>query len=249
MSVAQPYLSIVIPAYNEERRLVRAIPAIAAFVAPKGPFESVVVDDGSRDGTAHITEELTKTHPQVRLISYKPNQGKGNAVRVGMLAAEGRYVLFTDADQSTPITELDKLLVKLERDGCDIAIASRRVPGAEVVLAQSWLRALASRVFWMAVRTLALRGVADTQCGFKCMRREVAQKVFPQVTTNTPIFDVEMLILAARAGYRVVEVPVRWVHDLDTRIPYNFRRAWQTWRELMRILWRHKVHWPVRVKG
>jgi len=247
--VAQPYLSIVIPAYNEEKRLARAIPQIAAFVAPKGTFEIVVVDDGSRDGTARVTEELAKTHPQVRLISYKPNRGKGGAVRTGMLAAEGRYVLFADADQSTPITEMDKLLVKLERDGYDIAIASRRLPGAEVVTGQSLGRRLASRLFWLTVRVLAVRGVADTQCGFKCMTREVAQKVFPQVRTNTPVFDVEMLIVAAHEGYRVVEVPVRWIHDHDTRIPYNFRRAWQTLLELFRIMWRHGVWWPVKVKG
>jgi dolichyl-phosphate beta-glucosyltransferase len=144
---------------------------------------------------------------------------------------------------------LDKLLPKLEREGYDIAIASRRVPGAEVVMGQTKMRAMASRVFWLAVRTLALRGVADTQCGFKCMTREAAQKVFSQLITNSPIFDVEMLIVAARAGYRVAEMPVRWVHDHDTRIPYNFKRAWDTWLELMRILWHHKVRWPVHVKG
>ena len=244
----KPYLSIIIPSYNEEKRLPRAIPQIVAHVAPKGAFEIIVVDDGSRDGTARVTEELAKQYPHVRLISYQPNRGKGSAVRIGMLAAEGRYVLFTDADQSTPITELDKLLVKLERDGCDIAIASRRLPGAEVVTGQTRCRRLASRLFWLAVRMLALRGVADTQCGFKCMTRDAAQKIFPRVKTDTPIFDVEMLIVAAREGFRVAEVPVRWVHDHDTRIPYNLPRAVHTACELMRVLWRHRVHWPLRIK-
>lgn len=241
------YLSIVIPCYKEETRLVRAIPEIAAFVAPKGPFEIIVVDDGSPDGTARVTEELAKTHPQVRLISYKPNKGKGNAVRTGMLAAEGRYVMFADADQSTPISELDKLLPKLERDGYDIVIASRWLPESDVIIAQSRVRRLASRLFWFAVRVLALRGVADTQCGFKCMTRAAAQKIFPQVLTNTPVFDVEMLIVATREGYRVAEVPVRWVHDHDTRIPYNFRRAWQTLLEIFRIMRRHDVWRSVKV--
>jgi dolichyl-phosphate beta-glucosyltransferase len=245
--MSQPYLSVVIPAYNEEQRLPRAIPAIAAVVAPKGEFEIVVVNDGSRDGTARVAEELSRAHPQVRVISYEPNRGKGNAVRVGMLAAAGRYILFTDADQSTSIVEMDKLLVKLERDGYDIAIGSRRMPGSVVVRAQSRLRALASRIFWMAVRLLALRGIADTQCGFKCMTREAARNIFPGVKTNTPIFDVEMLILAGRAGYHVAEIPVRWEHNPDTRIPYDFKRAVLTWRELMRILWHHRVFWPVRV--
>ncbi|MBM3859907.1 MAG: glycosyltransferase family 2 protein [Verrucomicrobia bacterium] len=241
------YLSIVIPCYKEEARLVRAIPEIAAFVTPKGTFEIIVVDDGSPDGTARVTEELAKTHPQVRLISYKPNKGKGNAVRTGMLAAEGRYVMFADADQSTPISELDKLLPKLERDGYDIVIASRWLPESDVIIAQSRVRRLASRLFWFTVRMLALRGVADTQCGFKCMTRAAAQKIFPQVLTNTPVFDVEMLIVATREGYRVAEVPVRWVHDHDTRIPYNFRRAWQTLLEIFRIMRRHGVWRPVKV--
>ena len=243
------HLSIVIPAYKEETRLVRAIPEIVAFVAPKGSFEIIVVDDGSPDSTARVTEELAKTYPQVRLISYKPNRGKGNAVRTGMLAAEGRYVLFADADQSTPIQELDKLLVKLERDGYDMAIASRRLPGSDVVTSQTRARRLASRLFWLVVRVLAVRGVADTQCGFKCMTREVAQKIFPQVLTDTPVFDVEMLIVAVHEGYRVIEIPVRWVHHHDTRIPYNFRRAWLTLLELFRIMRRHHVWWPVKVKG
>jgi len=245
--VAQPYLSIVIPCYNEQQRLKRAIPEIAAFVAPKGDFEIIVVDDGSTDGTAHVAEEMAQTHPQVRVISYRPNKGKGNAVRTGMLAAQGRYVLFADADQSTPIRELDKLLPKLERDGYDIAVASRWLPESEVIIAQSRTRRLASRLFWFAVRMLALRGLADTQCGFKCMTREAAQKIFPQVKTNTPVFDVEMLIVATREGYRVAEVPVRWIHDHDTRIPYNFRRAWETLLEIFRIMRRHRVWWPVAI--
>jgi len=243
-----PYLSIVIPAYNEEKRLPMAIPQVAAYAATKGDFEIIVVDDGSTDGTARVAAELAKQYPQLRLISYKPNRGKGGAVREGMLAAQGRYVLFADADQSTPITELDKLLPKLEREGYDIAIASRRLPDSEVLMGQSRGRRLASRLFWLAVQALALRGVADTQCGFKCMRREVAQKVFPQVKTNTPIFDVEMLIVATREGCRVAEVPVRWIHDHDTRIPYNLRRAMATAAELMRVLWRHRVFHPLRIR-
>lgn len=247
--MAEPYLSIVIPCYNEEKRLPRAIPEIAAFVAPKGDFEIVVVDDGSRDATAQVARDLAKTYPQVRVISYQPNQGKGHAVRTGMLAAQGRYVLFADADQSTPISELDKLLVKLERDGYDIAIASRWLPQSQVIIAQSKGRRLASRLFWLAVWMLAVRGVADTQCGFKCMKREAAQKIFSQLKTNSPVFDVEMLVVAVREGYRVAEVPVRWIHDHDTRIPYNLRRAWESLLEIFRILRRHRVWWPVRVKG
>lgn len=242
------FLSIVIPAYNEERRLPRAVKEIAAFVKRKGGFEIIVVDDGSKDATATVVRELAKTQPELCLISYQPNRGKGGAVKEGMLAAQGRYVLFADADQSTPIGELDKLLLKLERDGYDIAIASRRLPGAQVEGAQSWLRGLASKLFWQVVRLMAVRGVADTQCGFKCMTREAAQRIFPKVTTNTPVFDVEMLIVAAQEGLRVAEVPVRWVHDHDTRIPYNFSRAVRTWGELLRICRVHGVSRAVKIK-
>ncbi|MCX7887289.1 MAG: glycosyltransferase family 2 protein [Verrucomicrobiae bacterium] len=246
--MTEPYLSVVIPCYNEEKRLPRAIREVAGFVAAKGEFEIVVVDDGSRDRTARVAEDLAKAYPQVRLISYQPNHGKGYAVRTGMLAARGRYVLFTDADQSTPISELDKLLIKVEREGYDMAIASRWLPQSEVIIAQSKGRRLASRLFWLAVWVLAVRGVADTQCGFKCMRREVAQKIFSQMHTDSPVFDVEMLILAARAGYRIAEVPVKWIHDHDTRIPYNLRRGWQALLEIFRIMRRHRVWWPVRIR-
>src|SRR5258706_7126988 len=128
-----PYLSIVIPAYNEEERLQRAIPHIVAFLTEKGqPFEIVVVNDGSKDGTARVTEELAKTFPMVRLINLNPNRGKGGAVRAGMLDARGQFVLFSDADQSTPIDEVDKLLPELEYDVYDMAMGSRSVPWAEV---------------------------------------------------------------------------------------------------------------------
>jgi len=156
--------------------------------------------------------------------------------------------LFTDADQSTPITEVDRLLVKLERDGYDLAIGSRAVPGAEVKQPQVWYRALAGKLFGVGTKLCCIRGIYDTQCGFKCMTRPVARKVFPQVTSNTAIFDIEMLVVAAREGYRVAEVPVKWVHDPDTRIPYDLRRALKIWGELFRIRRAHRVGWPLKAR-
>lgn len=238
----QPYLSIVIPAYNEEERLKRHIPDIVAHLRSKN-FEIIVVNDGSRDGTAQVAEKLG-----ARVINLSPNRGKGGAVKAGMLAAQGRYVLFTDADQSTPIAEVDKLLAKIEREGYGMAIGSRAVPGAEVEQPQVWYRALAGKLFGLATKVLCVRGLYDTQCGFKCMTREVAQKVFPQVTSATAIFDIEMLVVATRAGYRIAEVPVKWVHDPDTRIPYNMHRALRIWRELFRIRTAQRVGWPLKAK-
>lgn len=239
----EPYLSVVIPAYNEEERLKRFVPGIIEYLKSKNlGFEIVVVNDGSRDGTARVARELG-----VQLIDLNPNRGKGGAVKAGMLAARGRYVLFTDADQSTPISEVEKLLEKLEA-GYDMAIGSRAVPGAEVEQPQVWYRALAGKLFGVATKLLCIRGIYDTQCGFKVMKREVAQKVFAQVTSNTAIFDIEMLLVATRGGYRIAELPVHWVHDPDTRIPYNLRRALKIWGELFRIRRAQRVGWSLKVR-
>jgi len=235
-------LSVVIPAYNEEERLKKHIPAIQAHLAGKR-FEIIVVNDGSRDGTAAVA----KSFSGVRLIDLQPNRGKGGAVKAGMLAAQGRYILFTDADQSTPISEVDKLLAKLDA-GYDMAIGSRALAGADVARRQVWYRELAAQVFNLGRICLTVTGVADTQCGFKAMTRVVAQKVFPQVTSNSAIFDIEMLVVATREGYRIAEVPVHWVHDPDTRIPYNFRRALKIWGELFRIRRAQRIGFPLRVK-
>jgi dolichyl-phosphate beta-glucosyltransferase len=239
--VSELELSVVIPAYNEEDRLKKHLPGIKSYLAGKS-FEIIVVNDGSQDGTARVAQEL-----DVRLIDLQPNRGKGGAVKAGMLAAQGRYVLFTDADQSTPIGEVEKLLAKLDA-GYDMAIGSRAVPGAKVEQPQVWYRALAGKLFGLGTRTFCICGIADTQCGFKAMKREVAQKVFLQVTSNTAIFDIEMLVVATREGYRIAEVPVHWVHDPDTRIPYNFRRALGIWGELFRINRAQHVVWPLKVK-
>jgi dolichyl-phosphate beta-glucosyltransferase len=246
---ARPYLSVVIPAYNEQERLQRFVPGIVEYLQSKGqPFEIVVVNDGSQDDTALVVRELSKTFPMLRLIDYRPNRGKGAAVKAGMLDARGQYVLFTDADQSTPITEVDKLLAKMEHSGYDMAIGSRSMPGARVEEPQAWYRALAGKLFGMGARLFCIHGIHDTQCGFKAMKHEVAQKVFRQVTTNSAIFDIEMLVVATRERFRVAEVAVKWVHNPDTRIPYNLRRALHIWVELFRIRRAQQLLWSLKVK-
>jgi dolichyl-phosphate beta-glucosyltransferase len=246
---ARPYLSVVIPAYNEEERLERYVPGIVEFLQSKGrPFEIVVVNDGSRDRTAQVARELARAYPMLRLIDLNPNRGKGGAVRAGMLDARGEYVVFTDADQSTPISEVDKLLVKMEVDGYDLAIGSRSMPGARVEQPQAWHRALAGKLFGLGTRLVCIHGLHDTQCGFKAMKHDVAQKVFPQVTSSTAIFDIEMLVVATREGFRIAEVAVKWVHDPDTRIPYNLRRAVKIWIELLRINRAQRVVWSLKAK-
>jgi len=246
---ARPHLSVVIPAYNERERLKRFVPSIVKFLQSKGwPFEIIVVNDGSRDDTAAVARALSVEFPMLRLIDLNPNRGKGGAVKAGMLDARGEFVLFTDADQSTPITEVEKLLPKLEREGFGMAIGSRAVPGAVVEQPQVWYRALAGKLFGVGTKLFCIRGLYDTQCGFKAMKREVAQKVFPQVTSNSAIFDIEMLLVATREGYRIAEIPVSWVHDPDTRIPYNLRRAMNIWLELFRIHRVQKVVWALKAR-
>jgi dolichyl-phosphate beta-glucosyltransferase len=248
MEPPPPHLTVVIPAYNEQERLKRFVPGIVEYLRGKElEFEIVVVNDGSRDDTAQTARELARSFPMLRLIDLQPNRGKGGAVKAGMLDARGEFVLFTDADQSTPIMETDKLLVKLERNGYDMAIGSRGVPGAEVEQPQVWYRALAGKLFGVGTKLFCIRGIYDTQCGFKAMKREVAQKVFSRVTSNSAIFDIEMLVVTTREGYRVAEVPVKWVHDPDTRIPYNLRRALSIWAELLRIRHVQRVGWPPKV--
>jgi glycosyltransferase involved in cell wall biosynthesis len=246
---SRPYLSVVIPAYNEEQRLKRYVPGIAEFLqSRRRPFEIVVVNDGSRDRTAEAARELARAYPMLRLIDLNPNRGKGGAVRAGMLDARGEYVLFTDADQSTPISEVDKLLVKLEAAGYDMAIGSRSMPGARVEQPQAWHRALAGKLFGLGTRLLCIHGFRDTQCGFKAMKHDVAHRVFPKVTSDTAIFDSEMLVVATREGCRIAEVAVKWVHDPDTRIPYNLRRAVKIWMELLRIHRAQRVLWPLKAR-
>lgn len=237
-------LSVVIPSYNEAARLRRLLPHIRDHLRDRA-HEIIVVNDGSQDDTAAVARGF----PGVQVIEWQPNRGKGAAVKAGMLAARGEYVLFTDADESTPIGEVDQLLAKVAAGGYDMAIGSRAAPGAQVGAAQVWYRTLAGKMFGVATRVLCLRGIRDTQCGFKLMKRAVAQKVFLQVTSPTAIFDIEMLVVAARAGYRVAEVPVTWAHDPDTRIPYTLRRALQIWAELFRIRRAQRVGWPVRIQS
>lgn len=211
-----PHLSVVIPAYNEEERIVPTIGAIAAYICGLGfPWELIVADDGSRDGTATLIEGLELAN--LRLLAATHNGGKGSAVRRGVMAARGRFILVADADNSTPIEELGKLLHKVEHEGYDIAIGSRAAAGAEEAH-----RTIMRRVFSGGLRLLVrygLRiGVRDTQCGFKLFTHAAAQRLHGAQTMMGFSFDLEILYLAARLGYRVVEVPVAWVDAPGSKV-------------------------------
>lgn len=229
---SEPYLSVVIPTYNEEVRIVPTIGAIASHVSGLGfPWEFIVADDGSKDQTVPIIEDLGFVN--VRVLRAPRNGGKGSAVRRGMLAAEGRYVLFSDADNSTPIEEVGKLLRKLQEEGYDVVVGSRAAVGAQEAHRTLVRRVISGGLRWI-VRNVLRVGVRDTQCGFKMFTREVAQQLFSRQTINGFSFDLEILYLVSKFGYRVAEVPVDWVDAPGSKV--NTRKEAQRFlRDIMRI--------------
>ncbi len=230
-----PRLSIVVPAYDEEKRLGASLKRMLAyFDSMHYPFEILVVDDGSKDDTARLVQTISACRPQVRLLSYAANRGKGYAVRYGVLQARGERILFCDADLATPIEEVEKLLVKLDA-GYDIAIGSRDVEGSELIKRQSGLRELGGRVFNKLVQAIAVPGIHDTQCGFKLFTQSAAQSIFRRCQVEHFAFDVEVLYLALRFfGMRVAEVPVRWSHMEGSKVRF-LRDAFRMLKTLFRI--------------
>lgn len=233
-----PNISVVVPAYNEEERLGDTLPVLYAYLKEHDPqFELIVVDDGSTDRTPSIVQEFAQQHPEVRLLSYQPNRGKGYAVRTGVLQSRGEWVLFSDADLATPIEELANLAAKLQ-EGYDIAIASRAVQGAKLVVRQPWYREFAGRSFNLMVQLLAVPGIHDTQCGFKLFRQEAAREIFSRCEENGFGFDIEVLHVALRLGYRIAEVPVHWLHREGSKVRL-LRDAVRMFIALLRISRRH----------
>jgi glycosyltransferase involved in cell wall biosynthesis len=211
-------ISIVIPAYNEAPRLGPTLDRVLDFVRKQGwDAEVIVVDDGSRDGTADIVRGYAKNNEIVRLLQNPGNRGKGYSVRNGVMNANGRIILFTDADLSSPIEEAPKLLEVIE-SGADVAIGSRWMRSELQTRRQSVARQVLGRVFNLLLRVVLRLDFKDTQCGFKAFRRNAARALFPLQKIERWGFDPEILFLADRAGFRVVEVPVRWGHDSGTRI-------------------------------
>ncbi len=227
-------LSIVIPAYNEERRLPDAIRKVSSFLDRWDHMaEVLLVENGSRDRTGEIADAASLADRRFRAL-HVALPGKGRAVRAGMLDSRGRVVVFCDADFSMPVEELSRLFAAVE-DGADIAIGSREVPGARRI-GEPWMRHFMGRVFNMLVRLLAVPGLADTQCGFKAFRRQAAQDLFRRQVIDGWAFDVEVLFLAARRGYRVREVPITWRYDPSSRVS-PLRDTIAMLRELMVVRW------------
>jgi len=234
-----PDFSIIIPAFNEQARLPRALAAIRDFLAHEqigpGNVEILVVDDGSTDATIRVAQEMIKDLPSLRVVSNGRNRGKGFSVRHGMLEARGRLALFTDADLSAPIEEWPKLRHAIEA-GYDGAIGSRAVDRSLIAVHQSSLRELAGIIFNRFVRLFTGLPFQDTQCGFKAFVREPARIVFEQQRIERFGFDPEILFLAKRHGLKIAEVPVRWAHDPATKV-HVLRDSLRMFTDLIYIRW------------
>ncbi|GAC1638745.1 MAG: glycosyltransferase family 2 protein [Candidatus Dormibacteraceae bacterium] len=211
-------LSIVVPCYNEERRLPRTIEQIESYFAGKPiSYELILVDDGSTDGTRQIQDAAAARNPSVRVEALPRNRGKGRALAEGVAAANGAEILVTDADLSTPIEELEKLRAALH-GGAGVAIGSRALRGSRVEISQPVYRVLMGKVFNLLVQALLLPGIWDTQCGFKLFRADIAHEAFAALTTDGFGYDPEVLYRAKKRGVRIAEVPVVWRNSAPTKV-------------------------------
>jgi dolichyl-phosphate beta-glucosyltransferase len=241
----RPFLTVVIPAYNEERRLPQTLQSVVDYLARQSYASGViVVDDGSRDKTVQVVESFRAAHPNVVLIR-NDHRGKGYAVRTGMLAAQGHIVLFSDADLSTPIEEIAELLPWFER-GFGIVIGSREGSGAKRIQ-EPFYRHIMGRVFNFVVRLLTVHGIDDTQCGFKAFRDDVARDVFTRMKlygenaqrvadSMVTGFDVEVLFVGQKSGYKIKEVPVEWRYGNETKVN-PLKDSWRNFRDVVMVRW------------
>ena len=230
------FLSVIIPVYNETARIVSTLDQVLRFWQQRAEtWEVMIVDDGSTDGTVELVEQICREAPAMRLLRNPGNCGKGFAVRNGMLEARGEYLLFTDADLSTPIEEADRLLKPLQ-NGYDVAVGSRALQPEWVHPHQPWPRETGGKLFNLFVRTATGLSFRDTQCGFKAFRREAARAIFSRQTIPGFGFDVEILYLARKLGYRALEVPVHWANDTRTKVR-PLRDGGRMLSDLLRIRW------------
>jgi glycosyltransferase involved in cell wall biosynthesis len=232
--MSEPFLSIVVPAYNEARRIRSTLEKLCHFKELESySIELMVVDDGSTDQTVETVSEF----PGIRLIRNDRNHGKGFTVRHGVLEARGEFILFTDADLSAPIEEADELLSALQISGADAAVGSRALKRELIGIHQPLFRDMAGRFFNLLVRVFTGLRLHDTQCGFKLFRRGSTRRAFELMRVEGFGFDPELLFLVERTGGRVVEVPVRWNDNPATKVRF-LRDSTRMFRDLIAIRWR-----------
>ncbi len=230
----KPYLSVIIPAYNEAKRLPLTLVDIDKHL--KGAdfsYEIIVVNDGSKDATAEVIERFSHLIKNLRIVNQK-NTGKGGAVKRGMLEAKGEIRLFTDADNSTSIDQFNKMIPYFS-ENYQVVIGSRDIEGAQMVPSQSWHKKQAGNLGNLFIQFMLLPGIWDTQCGFKAFTEEAAEKIFPLIKISRWGFDVEVLALAKKFGYKIKEIPVVWVNS-----PFSHVKASayiQVLLEVVKIKW------------
>jgi len=238
--MSKPFLSVIIPVYNESKRIpLTLIDVDRRLSSADYSSEILVVNDGSTDNTIEVVSKFLPMVKNLRIIDNKENHGKGFVVRQGMLEAKGTLRLFMDADNSTSVDQVGKMLPYF-KEGYEVVIGSRDIKGAELVPPQPFYKRILGNIGNIIIQTLLLPGLWDTQCGFKCFSEEAADKVFGQIKINRWGFDVEALSVAKRMGYRIKEIPVRWVNNLESKVKLSgyvsslwdvFRTRWWLWRK------------------
>ncbi len=232
-----PDISVVIPAYNEAERLPGTLLAAENYFGTRNlSREILIVDDGSQDDTVKICANLRDKITGLQILCNGRNRGKGFSVRHGILEASGPFVLMMDADQSSPMEELDKLLPPVRDGQSDIAIGSRSLKESQILVHQPLYREPLGFLYNNIIQLLVLKGIQDTQCGFKLFRREVARDVFSRGRLSGFAFDVEILFIARQLGYRITEIPIRWQNDANTKIRI-LRHGSSMLADLFRIRW------------
>lgn len=226
-------LSVILPAYNEEKRIGKTLEEVAKFLSSQlFEYEIIVVNDGSKDGTANVVTSRVADIKNLKLIDNKENHGKGWVVKQGMLAATGDIRLFMDADNSTTVSQVMAMLPYFEQ-GYDVVVGSRRMQGAVIAVHQAWLRDFLGFIFRLIVRVLVPVGVADSQCGFKAFSAGAAVVIFPKQVISRWSFDAEILAISRKMKFKIKEVPVTWVNDSESHM--NFLGMAESLWELIRI--------------
>lgn len=228
------FISIIVPAYNESRRILPTLDKIDEYLRDRyGRFEIIVVNDGSKDNTAEVLSKVQKGNKILRVVGYEVNRGKGYAIRQGVHVTSGDVILISDADLSTPIEEVEKLFAYYDH-GYDIVIGSRALKESDIVIRQPWWREFMGRTFNKVVRTLIGIDFMDTQCGFKLFRGEVGRKLFRKTIIDQFAYDVEILYLAKKEGFKIKEVPVKWINSPDSKVK-PVRDSLKCLKDLIRI--------------
>lgn len=212
-------ISIVIPTYNEEVLIGDTLKETVAFLETNFlEYEVIVVDDGSWDDTRHIVMGFIENNPKVHFLRSEKNKGKGCSVRKGLIQSNGEFVFFMDADLSTPLDEIIRMIEIMKKNKADIGIGSRALPSSDIIKSQKFLRMFMGKIFNFFLQMVVMRGIKDTQCGFKCFRKRVIKQIFSKTKIDGFCFDAEVLLIAKKQKLLIIELPVKWINREDSRV-------------------------------